>query len=628
MKWRGLLVGVAIGQACVLAAGSARAAWDWPKPGAVKHPGAEEAPASSPTTYPDEKGFRARAEAIMKGLSRQDLGAYRRGYFEGGDPGKYLPGYAMARLVLNPNDAEARKYMNDDRSYKEHYHFAAVNWARFLPVFGGALTANTQSGLAEKASTYTSYHSGSGTENHKVMWYASALVMPHYLKGDGQLGRMSKDAVLRKMKEWLRGYVKGLYLGGQGEWDSSTYLMFDVNGMLNIYDFSPDPDCRVLAKAALDWYVTAYALKYTDGVYTAPNQRGFASGSVETIADQTGWLWWDSTRPVTAEDTQGFRYTMHAVTSSYRPNGVLTNLARKNLPVLPFESRNSKPNYWGVSGGPKPSTYHETLYVSPEYTMGSLWNGHGSQMTRFQIAARTGRGAAVFTGGHPRKSDHEGNKTGIGFQDGNCRYAQTAQVNRTFICMAQAPSSETEVNYAFFSIPDAVSSAKREGRWFVMQAGKTFVAVCPLTAKAGIVETEPDKKGHKTRMVRMDGQWTGFIVQTADTAVAPSLAAFTRALGQAKVNASDFADKRTVAYTDPWGRSIRMTFSPAEGDDKHGNRPADVTIDGQAVTFGDWPVYHGLYVRQEGGVLTVNDGREGFVVDFSGEMPVYKSWTK
>lgn len=75
------------------------------------------------------------------------------------------------------------------------------------------------------------------------MGYSTALVLPHYLDGDGILGRMPKDAVLRKMKGWLRSYVKGLYAAGQGEWDSSTYLMFDVNGMLNVYDFSPDPEC-------------------------------------------------------------------------------------------------------------------------------------------------------------------------------------------------------------------------------------------------------------------------------------------------------------------------------------------------------------------------------------------------
>ena len=71
----------------------------------------------------------ARAKRIRSGLAKEDLQRWRTGYFAGGDPGKYLPGAAMARLIEDPNDAEARRYMNDDRSYKEQYHFAAVNWA-------------------------------------------------------------------------------------------------------------------------------------------------------------------------------------------------------------------------------------------------------------------------------------------------------------------------------------------------------------------------------------------------------------------------------------------------------------------------------------------------------------------
>jgi hypothetical protein len=31
-------------------------------------------------------------------------------------------------------------------------------------------------------------------------------------------------------------------------------------------------------------------------------------------------------------------------------------------------------------------------------------------------------------------------------------------------------------------------------------------------------------------------------------------------------------------------------------------------------------------VTQRDGVLTVNDGKEGFVVDFAGKMPVYRAW--
>ena len=157
----------------------------------------------------------------------------------------------MAKLLLNPDDAEARQFMNDERSPKEHYHFAAINWARFLPVFGSALTPETKHTLAAEAGKYSAYLNLGGTENHKMMNLCAAAVLPEYLEG-GRIANKDKEAALREAKDMLRAYVKGLYAAGQGEWDSPTYLMFDLHGFLNIYDFSSDPEMRLIAAAARD----------------------------------------------------------------------------------------------------------------------------------------------------------------------------------------------------------------------------------------------------------------------------------------------------------------------------------------------------------------------------------------
>ncbi len=622
----------------ILAPAAAAAAWDVPNPRKADHPGAHAAPASSPATYPDERAFQDRARRVLLALKEQDMGTYRRGYFTGGDPGKYLPGCAMARLLLDPADAEARRYMNDDRSYKEHYHFAAVNWGRFLPLFGDALTPETKEKLAGAARTYGSYHSGGGTENHKVMWYSSALVLPHYLEGDGMLGRMPKEAVRRKMKGWLRSYVKGLYAAGQGEWDSSTYLMFDVNGMLNLYDFSPDPEVRLLAKAALDWYVAAYALKYTDGVYAGPHQRGYADGPAQTIADQTGYLWWGSNYAPTADQMRSWRYTIHPITSSWRPNRVLCRIARKDLPDLPFESRNSKPNYWFGQGiEPKPNQSQETVYATKHFTMATQWDrawgqradGHVfDQRTRFQLVAVSPRGGTVFTGGHPWQHHYEDRKG---------KYDQRCQVGAAVISVSRIPEDDYPA-YSFFSVPEGASEPVAQGGWFFMQASGTFVGLHGLGEKAGVGATELTEKqkrqnasdvenGRPPRhrpepILKFDGRRTGFICQAADATEFRSLQAFAAAvLRKCKVDTSAWADRMQVAYRGLDGRTVTMRYVD-------GSERAEVAVDGQAVDYDSWPLYGGPYVKQAGGVLTVNDGHEGFVVDFSGEMPVYRSWTK
>lgn len=590
--------------------------WEIPDPAKVEPPGVTQAPSSDPRTYPDAAGFKLRADLIVQGVASNFLGSYRKGWFgKGGDPGKYTIPIAMARLLLDPDEAESRQYMNDHRTFAEHYHFAAVNWARFYPLFSGALTADTLRKFDAEAAKYTPYLESVGTENHKVMWLSSANVLPYYVSGD-TFARRSIVAAKEQAKAKLRKYVKDLYAFGQGEWDSSTYMPYDVDGMLNVYDFSKDEECRLLARAALDWYAAAHALKYSDGVFTSPNQRGFPSGAVATGADQIGWLWWGCEASIDKEHVRRALVAMHAVTSGWRPNRVLCHIARRDIAVLPFEQRNSKPNYYYGQGIPAVgSVYHESVYVTRHYTMGGLWNGHGSQITRFQVAARTTNGGVVFTGGNPRKSDHTGAIAGIGYTDGNGRYDQSAQIGPAWMNISRAPTNETEAVFSFFSYPASSRPAQR-GDWWVMRAGATFVAVRPVGEKVGFAEVTVGK-GATQEVLRVDGRVTALVVETADTDRYPDESDLVTALKEkTALDTAGLQGDGRMTYKTLSGRSVTMQFQ--EGKDR-----ALTTIDGKAVEFGNWPVYGGPCVKQAQGVLSVTDGKAGYSIDFTGDLPVY-----
>jgi hypothetical protein len=600
----------------------AQSPWKVPSPDTADHPGAREAPASDPRTYPDAPGFGDRSKIIIEGLATNDLQNWRKGYFTGGDPGKYTFGPSMAKLLLNPQAEDVIKLQNEDRSLGEHYHFAAVNWARFYPLFGSILTPEAHKKFDEKVGRAGPYLSPSGTENHKIMEWTGASVLPWYTLS-GRMSNQGKDAALKKGKEMLRDYVKKLYRAGQGEWDSSTYLMFDVNGFLNIYDFSKDPECRLLAKAGLDWFMSAYALKYTDGLYCGPNQRGHASNYAGTISDANGWLWWGGSAPVTAEQTKRFNFAMHAVTSSWRPSKVICNLARKALP-LPAEQRNSKANYWhGPGRDPQPGLMPETVYLSKHYTMASLWKGFGGQMTRFQIVASGPKGGVSLTGASPvGRNDGDGSTQTNKFGDGNGMFDQTAQVGRAFLLMANIPDEPALASqgFAFFALPDGVEPLAA-GDWTVVQVHKTYVAIRPIAGKAEKSTTPADKRGNSQPILKFDGRKTGFIVETADVQQYNSAREFASALDKAKLDAARFADSMEIAYTSVEGRQIAMKYQPGKG-------AADVSIDGKAVDLSGWPVFGGPFVKAVDGVLTVSDGQDGFVVDCTGDLPVYKALSK
>lgn len=74
------------------------------------------------------------------------------------------------------------------------------------------------------------------------------------------------------------------------------------------------------------------------------------------------------------------------------------------------------------------------------------------------------------------------------------------------------------------------------------------------------------------------------------------------------------------------GKMLAVRFNPVESGDDQSARIAAATLDGQPLAFPPTPVYDGPYVRQENSILSVNDGRSGFIVDMSGELPAYKPW--
>jgi hypothetical protein len=588
------------------------AEWRIPDPATVNHPG-DTVPAASPTSYPDAEGFRDRGALIVEGLAQEDLKKWRSGYFSGGDPGKYLPLAAMAKLLRDPADAMARQYLNDERSPREHYHFAALNWARLLPIFGSAIEDGTMQALVKAGSNFTDYHAGKGTENHKTMMLTSALVTPAFVPCE-RWGGLPKAELLAKQKTWLKGYVQNLYRYGQGEFDSSTYLMFCMNGMLNIYDFCPDPDARLWARAALDWFAAGYALKYSDGVYCAPNQRGHAAAPMSTISDQSGWLWWGSERSIDATGAAGFRFAMIPLTSSWRPNRVLVNLARKRIAPLPAEQRDSKPNYYFGQGiAPVANRWRETVFVDRDFTLGCLWAGNGGQCTRMQLAARADGGALTLTGGSPvGRNDGDGSIQRGKYADGNGLYDRSAQSGSTVVCLTRLPDDEP-TDHAFVSIPDGIVP-ERHGAWWIMRVGRTWVAVQPIGAEAMIGRTDADPKSkQKPRdILRIPGRRVGFVLQVAPGTAYADAAACAAAAGP--VDASAFPDSQQVGVRTREGRQ----FSVAWGD-----AAPLVQIDGVAVDQEGWPVYDGPLLRVRDGILSVSDGTDAYRIDTTGDLPVY-----
>ena len=674
-------LGWATGSGCGTGLRAAEEEWWVRQPPVRPHPSG--LPQADPASFPNEAAFRLRAEQIIRAVAQEDLAKWRRGYFAKGDPGKYLHQAAWAKLLLNPADPQALEKLNDDRNPTEHYHFAALNQARTVPLFGDFLTEKTLAATASGAARFSSYMGLPGTENHKVMNRLPALVLPDFLPGDGTIGKRDKAAAYRETIRWLQMWVRGMYAAGMGEWESTTYHMFCLNSMLNIYDFSQDEAARVWAAAGLEYLAAVVAQKYRDGITCGPSQRGMSQGQLQKTTDRQQWLWYGSEWTPTKTD---FRFAMHAVLSSWRPNEVLTALATKDLAagVLPYSAQNSKPNYWvGLKLEPKKNVLQETLWVDQTFTLGSLWSGWDpyGQTTRWQLACE-GNPGVTFTGGQ-----HYAGRT----RDGLGRFDQTLQYQNALVVLSKVPTTAeweargqaafaqalqdgemirslvkdeqhgehpeevwekrtlVEADRAqwvddfvqreekkaparsFFSLPRAAPTPiYADGVW-LFDCGSAMVAIAGVNGSGRIAGLEPNERARKgaAKHGHTALPETALVFTPANDQLVTGFVVQAMSKGEVKSLAAWRQQLQLPTY-DPTsvsvsvqhidGTDLKLTWSAAE-------RQGIAMINDVAVDYTERAVASSPTLFIDGTTLRVSNGTVGYAVDVSGEVPVWSDWS-
>lgn len=194
------------------------------------------------------------------------------------------------------------------------------------------------------------------------------------------------EATRQIYKRRLQRYVWALYNIGMGEWDSENYHGHNITPYLNLYDFAQDPEVRLLAKGALDWFHAAGAMKYWRGGFGGPSKRDYNGGNRVWGAGAThelGLYFGDA--PLA--NPQPYRDVLYPITSNYRPPEAVVALARKQFPK-PVELLNAKPTYetWKPGGEDAPA-FHETLYIGHQFQVGALPKGSGGDWNGFKLMA-------------------------------------------------------------------------------------------------------------------------------------------------------------------------------------------------------------------------------------------------
>ncbi len=602
----------------------------------------------------------------------------------GGDPLKRDLPPATAHLMLHPTDTAARAYLSIPGNLRQQYHFAAKNWARFYPLFEQEMGASWQADFREAVASYREARRPSdgparqyldlsvphnlvgetgkllggnkkdgGTENHKTMWRTSGLLYAQLFPLESEISGYPVAEAEEKISFMLKDYLRKMLTTSNGEYDSQIYYPHSIEAFLNLYDFSPDPETKALAKLALDYYLATYTLKAYDGAIAGAQKRGSYDLNYAGEMREILHHWFGSS----LGGQEKFHTSLHQITSSYRPNRIIYNILHKNI-ELPFEARIARPFYHMDV----PNAFQEYFYGSKNFGLGSVYLtqvDNPNQQISWSLVVKGKNGPLSFGGLQPY---HRA-------PGGYSPYTQTLQ-SKNVVLVASAPTAVTEGKKndeqasrqgsiadqplqpmakplpdslgVFFQqakcqaatwlfVPRAVREIlERDGKVFI-DADSAYVAVTLTTADyywldAGIEAVAAaipiDKRAAKlldNHVLVVPGAFSGYALEVHEKKGFGSLKDFANAVG---TKSSLLVDnkKQQLRYQSTAGVALRMQYQ-AESLRCTGS------INGQALDFSDWASgggYQSPYITTSDGKMTVTDGQEGYTVDYSNLTPVYR----
>lgn len=600
----------------------------------------------------------------------------------GGDPLKHALPPAAATLLLDPTNARARAFLSIPGTLSQQYHFACVNWVRFLGVAGHVMPAEWHKALQAVVAEYAEaprearadfpeyqprpgtenlvgleqeHLGGGGTENHKTMWRTSGLVYAQTFPADVLISGSSATRAEAVTTDLLTDYVRKLYRLGSGEWDSSTYYPYSFRGFVNVFDFSPKPETRAMARAALDYYLATYGLKVFNGVHTGPQRRGWSAGHELGEMDRHLWAWAGSGAYTTVPvDQARVITTLHQVTSGYRPDRLITELIAKQVP-LPFEARLNHPDY----GMTQPGRQAEYFYCAKGFAMGSVQLdavNNSAQQTTWSLNVRAPRGSFIFGGGQPRWLHPEGHSpydqwvqkrgalllmssatavapglppplayTGPGQLAGPRSYSRSDAFSGPRAPAEPPAATDAKTLSRYFEGARSQASVwlfvprechvREDGARFIMDEGPTRVVVTPFHARTFWLDCDPPERPLLTgaatilrdyRVLVIPGETTGFAIEAVEADAVSRLS-----------RSSLEISEMTARYRSLAGDELVLQYQPAA------LRPI-ATINGERQDFDRWAggaVCESPYLNIKDGRMRVSNGAEAYELDYTGPTP-------
>jgi hypothetical protein len=631
----------------------------------------------------------------------------------GGDPLKYDLPPAIASLLLERDTDRAKAFLSIPGNLRQQYHFACKNWARFYPLLADEMGDEWKSRFYGFVKDYSESRRPSdggdewlglsadhnlvgeagellggnsidgGTENHKTMWRTSALLYAQLFPDSAKISGYSSGEAEVLTKAMLVDYMKRILEVGNGEYDSQIYYPHSIEGFMNLYDFSPDEETRLLAKCLLDYFFATYGLKTIDGTIAGAQKRGYLAQEKPSEMEIMQWAYFNST----SRSMDDVHLQIQQATTTYRPNKIIHDITTKNV-ELPFEASMSRPFYHMD----RPHAFAETFYCSQSYAMGNIQMtivDNPNQQMVWSLVAEGTEGPLCFSGGHPLRNSTSGHSP----------YTQTFQSKGTLILLTaptkvvpgadtiiapvhsritranlwHLPSVEQGIDFEFknrqkygrnslkmdvplqghnaddfqnfwndnqgascswFYYPARLKPVQKEGVWMI-EANEIFIAVIPLTDTSENI-APPDNRVSEMKgsaanyfkdyhLLHFPGEVSGYIVETGEKRDYGNIENFHASLlAKTHVNQDKLSEELKVTYKTLQKEQLIMEYVPEKLRCK-------ASINGKKIIWDqltDGAVYESPFLKVKDGRMEISNGREGYIVEFYNDIPVWKEIIK
>ncbi|MCX7017289.1 MAG: hypothetical protein NTW86_32795 [Candidatus Sumerlaeota bacterium] len=169
-------------------------------------------------------------------------------------------------------------------------------------------------------------------------------------------------------------------------------------------------------------------------------------------------------------------------------------------------------------------------------------------------------------------------------------------------------------------VPASIDEKQQTAWGWLLRENDVYIAVRPFGAERTEWQTcdSLPQAGHER--LALYGSLMGVVIEVGARGEYGSAEAFADKVGKAPLDLSKLAAEKEVSYVSSRGTPLRLRYA------SRGGFP-DAWVDGAALDFANWPVCESPFVACRDGVLDVNDGKNGFTIDWSADDPAYAYYT-